>query len=379
MKDKKISRREMLRLTAYFGTGIVLAGCSAPTATQGEQPTSGQTQATAPTTQPASQETQTLTLWDWDETSLKFYQSQVDRWNETNSGKPHINFDGVLVPDSNEVVNKGMNALAANSGIPNCFQVEIGLFSKFLKGKKPLAEDYLVDMVDFLDLFNAKWRDDYIGFAPYTWNGKIYAFENGLCPTAYYYRTDLFELAGIAMPLETWDDWMAAGEKMKTAGHAMSAFDTTGLNEFIMEFYQAGGQLFDNTGELTVEEERAYKSLELIISAAKSGVRWPTEAYWGAPHFAALNDSTVAGVISAIWYSPFVLKANAQDSAGKWRVQPMPSWKKTGVWGGPNYDTRKTSTWGGTGMTIPKQSSHPDLTFDWMAFAMLTKEGATDL
>lgn len=57
----------------------------------------------------------------------------------------------------------------------------------------------------------------------------------------------------------------------------------------------------------------------------------------------------------------------------------MPSWKKTGVWGGPNYDTRKTSTWGGTGMTIPKQSSHPDLTFDWMAFAMLTNEGATDL
>jgi maltose-binding protein MalE len=30
-------------------------------------------------------------------------------------------------------------------------------------------------------------------------------------------------------------------------------------------------------------------------------------------------------------------------------------------------------------MTIPRQSSHPQLTFDWMAFAMLTKEGASDL
>jgi ABC-type glycerol-3-phosphate transport system substrate-binding protein len=376
MNDKKVSRRDMLRMTALISTGMVVAGCAAPTqAPAAQQPT----KAGGPTTAPASQEPETLTLWDWDETSLKFYQSQIDRWNEVNTGKPKLKFDGVLVPDSGEVVNKGMNALAANSGVPNCFQVEISLFSKFLKGKKPLAEDYLVDMVSMLDMYNANWKNDYIGFAPYTWNGKVYAFENGLCPTAYYYRKDLFDAAGITMPLETWEDWMIAGEKMKAAGHAMCAFDTTGLNEFIMEFYQAGGQLFDGTGKLTVEEERAYKSLELIISAAKSGVRWPTEGYWGAPHYAALNDGTVAGVISAIWYSPFVLKTNVKNSSGNWRVQPMPAWAKSGAWGGPNYDTRKTSTWGGTGMTIPRQSTHPQLTFDWMAFAMLTKEGASDL
>jgi len=32
--------------------------------------------------------------------------------------------------------------MAANSGIPDCFQVEISLFSKFLRGKQPLAENY---------------------------------------------------------------------------------------------------------------------------------------------------------------------------------------------------------------------------------------------
>jgi len=74
------------------------------------------------------------------------------------------------------------------------------------------------------------------------------------------------------MPLETWDDWMAAGEKMKAAGHAMCAFDKTSLNEFIMEYYQSGGQLFDKSGELAVEEDRAYKALELVISAAKRAV-----------------------------------------------------------------------------------------------------------
>ena len=381
MKSQKISRREMLRLATLTGAGIVLAGCApavAPAPTT-QPSSSGATQAPAPTAAPASQEAQTLTLWDWDETSLKYYQSQIDRWNATNTGKPKLKFDGVLLPDSDGVVNKGLNALAANSGIPDCFQVEISLFSKFLRGKQPLAENYLVDMVNMLGVYNANWQTDYIGFAPYTWQGKVYAFENGLCPTGYYYRKDLFDKVGISMPLETWDDWMAAGEKMKAAGHAMCAFDKTSLNEFIMEYYQSGGQLFDKSGELAVEEDRAYKALELVISAAKSGVRWATEAYWSGPHFAALNDGTVAGVISAIWFSPAVLKANVKDSAGNWRVQPMPAWMKTPVWGGPNYDTRKTSTWGGTGMTIPRQSSHPQLTFDWMAFAMLTKEGASDL
>jgi ABC-type glycerol-3-phosphate transport system substrate-binding protein len=386
---KKMSRREMLKMTAMAGAGFVLASCSTPPAATAEPATAAPaaaeptkapeaTQPPAPTTAPAANTQEvTITYWTWAEANFPHFQKQADRWNQSMTDKPKIKFNGVLVPSTDETISKGMNAMAAGSGVPDVFLIEISQMSKFIKGSPTLAEQYLVALNDMLGTYNSKWESDYLGWAPYTWGGKTYGFEIGLCPVAYYYRADLFEQAGIKMPLESWEDWMAAGEVMKKAGHAMCAFDTTGPNELIMTLYQAGGSLFDTSGNLTLQDERAYKALELIISAAKSGVRWPTEAFWGAPHYAALNDGSVAGVISAIWYSSFVLKVQAKDQAGKWRVQPMPAWKTSAPWGGDKYNTRKTSTWGGTALTIPKQSANPQTTFDFLAFSLLTKEGAT--
>ncbi len=404
MIDKKISRREMLRMSAFTGASLVLASCGAtPTATPAAPPaTSAPAVATAtsapavaaatsapaatalppvtPTTAPAaSAQEVTITFWTWAAANFPHYQQQADRWNQTMTGKPKIKFNGVLVPTTVETITKGMNAMAAGTGVPDIFLIEIGSISKFLKGSPTLAEQYLVSMNDMLNMFDGKWQDDFLGFAPYTWEGNVYGIEIGLSPVAYYYRSDLFDKAGINMPLETWDDWMAAGDTMKKAGHALCAFDTTSDNEFIMELYQAGGGLFDKDGNLTVKDERAYKAMELVITGAKAGVRWPTEGYWGAPHFAALNDGSVAGVISAIWYSSFILKPQAKAEAGNWKVQPMPAWTTSGTWGGANYNTRKTSTWGGTALTLPKQTANPQLTFDFLAFSMLTKEGATSV
>jgi len=372
-QEKFLSRREFLYGASAAGLGLILAAC-APVATP--EPVEEEPEEAA---SPAMEEA-TIVYWSWAESNFPHFEHMVDLWNEQNADGPKLTFDGVLVPSSEETITKGMNAMAAGSGVPDVLLVEISHFSKFLKDDPPLCEQYLTNFVPALDEYNGNWQDDYIGFAPYTWEGKVYGFEVGLCPTAYYYRQDLFEEVGIEMPLETWEDWMAAGEKMLDAGHAMVAFDTSSLNEFIMEFYQAGGQLFDPNGAPAIEEERAYKTMELIISAAQSGIRWQTTEYWGPPHYAALNDGTVAGVISAIWYSPHVLKPNIDEVYhGLWRVQPMPTWTTSGPWGGPTFETRKTSTWGGTSLTIPKQSEHPELTFDYMAFAMLSEAGGASV
>jgi ABC-type glycerol-3-phosphate transport system substrate-binding protein len=381
---KKMSRREMLKMTGLTGAGFILASCAAPaTAVPAAEPTKAPaaTEAMpAPTTAPAANTQEvTITYWSWADSNFPHFQKQAERWNANMTDKPKIKFDGVLVPSSDETITKGMNAMAAGSGVPDVFLIEISQISKFIKGTPTLAEQYLVALNDGLGAFNSKWETDYLGWAPYTWAGKTYGFEIGICPTAYYYRADLFEQAGVKMPLETWDDWMAAGDVMKKAGHAMSAFDTTGASEFIMTLYETGGALFDQQGNLVLQDERAYKSLELIVSAAKAGVRWPTEAFWGPPHYAALNDGTVAGVVCAIWYSPFILKSQAKATAGKWKVQPMPAWKTSGTWGGEKFNTRNTSTWGGTALTIPKQSANPQLTFDFLAYSLLTKEGATSV
>ena len=382
MSDHRISRRELLRWSTLAGMGTLLAACApklakaptgAPTSKPAEQPQATDVPAA---TAPAPQEEQTIVFWTWAESNFPHYLKQAERWNETMTGKPKIKFDGLIVPD---VMEKGMNAMAAGSGMPDVYLLEISSFTLFLKDDPPLCEQYLLDYTPRLDVFNSNWKEDYLGFAPYTWQGKVYGIEIGLCPTAYYYRKDLFDEVGIQMPLETWEDWMVAGEKMKAAGHAMTAFDNS-PEYFVQDLYQAGGSLFDANAEIAIENSTAYRVLDLSCSGAREGIRWTTEGYWDTPHYAALNDGTVAGVLSAIWYSLHALKPNVtEENKGKWRVQPMPAWSKSAPWGGPDFDTRQTSTWGGTALTIPKGSTHPDLTFDFLAFAHLTKEGAASV
>src|SRR5690606_22120673 len=52
---------------------------------------------------------------------------------------------------------------------------------------------------------------------------------------------------------------------------------------------------------------------------------------------AALNDGTQIGWVSAVW-GPGVLAGNAADTAGRWRMAPLPQWSEgehvTGNWGG---------------------------------------------
>lgn len=377
MLNHKISRRSLLRASAMAGAGAVLAACqpAAPSAPQQTGKDPSKESPDSPAGEAPQAEAVTVTLWSWAEANFPHYEHMAELWNSTFTDRPKINFESVLIPDSEQTLQKGMNAMAAGSGIPDIFLIEIAHVSKFLKGEPSLAEQYLLDYVPGLDAFNSNWRNDYLGFAPYSWKGKVFGIEIGLCPTAYYYRADLFEEAGIEMPIATWEDFIAAGEIMKEKGHAMVAFDATGPNDFNMLFYQSGGVLFDENGELRLEDERAYKTMDMLIETARSGIRWSTESYWGPPHYAALNDGTVAGVLSAMWYSPFQLKVNQKETAGKWRVQPMPTWKTSGPWGGPDFNTRNTSTWGGSGLTIPKVSANPDVTFEYLAFSMLTEEG----
>lgn len=384
MNTRLISRRQMLRSCLAATVGSILAACSQPAPTT-SLPTGEPAEAVQPTVVPKAPaptvaEEQAIIYWTWSESNRPHFEAQIKRWNEE-KGVPRLKLDFVMVAGSEESIQKGMNAMAAGSGVPDILTIETTFFSRFLKGDPPICEKYLTDITPKLDLFNPNWREEYVGFAPYTWQGKTYGVEVGLCPTGYYYRKDIFDEVGISMPLETWEDFMAAGLKMKEAGHAMFAIDMLyPWGAFLMDLYQAGGALFNEAGELTIESEQAYKALELNIVGVQQGIRWPAEAYWGAPHYAALNDGSVVGVLSAIWYGPHVLKPNvAEEHRGKWRVQHAPAWKTTPPWGGPGFSTAKSSTLGGTCLAVPKQGDHPDLTFDWLAFAFLTREGAASV
>lgn len=66
------------------------------------------------------------------------------------------------------------------------------------------------------------------------------------------------------------------------------------------------------------------------------------------------------------WYSEAVLKPQAADMEGQWRVAPMPVWS--------DGKGHTTSVWGGTGFAITSESENPELVWDLLHFSYMTKE-----
>jgi hypothetical protein len=60
----------------------------------------------------------------------------------------------------------------------------------------------------------------------------------------------------------------------------MSAFDSTGMGEFIMEFYQTGGALFSEDGELTLKDERAYEAFDRQLGKSSFPLVSVKSRYW---------------------------------------------------------------------------------------------------
>jgi multiple sugar transport system substrate-binding protein len=82
---------------------------------------------------------------------------------------------------------------------------------------------------------------------------------------------------------------------------------------------------------------------------------------------AALNKGTEIGWLSAVW-APGVLAGNAPDTAGKWKMAPMPQW-----------DSSKPATgnWGGSATAVTSQSKHVDAAMQFITWMNSSQDGVT--
>jgi ABC-type glycerol-3-phosphate transport system substrate-binding protein len=62
-----------------------------------------------------------------------------------------------------------------------------------------------------------------------------------------------------------------------------------------------------------------------------------------------------------------VLKSQAPEQAGKWRVAPWPMW--------PGQSRRISGEFGGGLLTIPRQARHPDEAAQWIEFVAASRAG----
>jgi ABC-type glycerol-3-phosphate transport system substrate-binding protein len=245
--------------------------------------------------------------------------------------------------------------------------IEIGRFSRYLQDGI-VAEQF----VDLTDLIGDR-RDDFVEgrWAPYIYDGGIYAIESALTASAYYYQPAIFEAQGLEPPT-TWEEFLEIGSTLGQEGTALSVMTNEPQGPFSMMFLQRGGNFFSPDGEFVLGEpenrELALEVLYVIRQALDDGAFYSVANtdFWGSTIPTAFREGSLAGIIMPDWYAGCCLKPGVEGMAGEWRVAPMPVWEDGG---------HTTTVWGGTGFAITQASEHADLVWSLLEHSYLTLEG----
>ncbi len=278
-----------------------------------------------------------LTFWNW----IPGIDKVVARFNQTH---PNIHVTSQNVGAGPAEYDKLYTAIKANNE-PDLGMIEYQVLPTFE------STGALVD----LSQYGANSVKD--RFVPWTWHqvtlgNAIIAIPGDMAPLGLYYRQDIFQKYHIPVPT-TWAQFADDAAKLHAADP----------NEYITDFpprqpgwftglvWQAGGQLFTINGQ-------SWKVSVNNAAAQQVASYWQdlldkklvkTEPDFANGWYHDLQTGAVATWISGAW-GPAVLNANAPQTAGKWRVAPIPQWQA-----GQSVD----GNWGGSSAVVFKSSKHP--------------------
>ncbi|EEX93560.1 ABC-type sugar transport system, periplasmic component [Vibrio orientalis CIP 102891 = ATCC 33934] len=233
--------------------------------------------------------------------------------------------------------------LATGSGAGDVIVVDVEKIGPFVAsgGLVNLSENYGAD----------KYAES---FAPYAWaqgkgaDGDVYGMPVDLGPGVMYYRTDVFEKAGIDLSeaIKDWDSYIKAGEELKKKDVYLIASAADVAQAIIFTTVPEGeGLYFDKDGNPVVTSERFVHAFEVAKEIRDKGLdarilAWSNEWYEG------FRNGTFATQLSGAWLLGHLNNWIAPETAGNWGVSHLPD----GIYG----------SWGGSFLSIPTQSEHQD-------------------
>lgn len=311
------------------------------------------------TDDPAADGPVELTFWTWAPNMDKV----VDLWNEQN---PDIQVTVNKQDGGDPAVTKLLTAIKGGSGAPDVMQAE------YQKIPTLVSADALADV-------SGEIGDDVAGqFPEGVWNAvtlgsdAVYAIPQDSGPMQFYYRADVFEELGLEVPT-TWDEYAQVAEAIHTADPSryLGTFSAADAGWFTGLAQQAGASWWGIDGEawaVDVDDEATLQVAEYWGGLVESGVIDNKPMYtpeWNA----ALNDGGQVGWLSAIW-APGVLEGNAPDTAGLWRMAPMPQWDPADP---------ATGNWGGSATAVTSQSKHPAQAAEFVTWLNTSQEAVDAL
>lgn len=327
---------------------LVMAGCSA----------SSSGSADAASCAPAG-ENVTLTFTSW----IPGIEDAVAIWNEQN---PDIQVEVQTGPSGNAGTYQNFfNQLQAGNA-PDLGQIEYDALPNFR------VQDGLANLGACEDVVAAQDQ-----FVDWTWKqvtlgteNEVYGIPQDAGPMALFYRKDLFEQNGIAIPT-TWDEYREAAVKIRALGGYITNFSQSDINQFAGFVWQAGGQWFSNDGDAWKIDLTSSASTQVADywqgliddGLVSSYPAWTDE--WNN----AYNTGEVWSWNSAVWGANSI-SSGAPDTAGKWAVAESPQWEA---------GQSAAGNWGGSSIAVFKSSEHPYEAAKFALWLNTSEEALTSL
>ncbi|WP_084956365.1 ABC transporter substrate-binding protein [Thermoactinospora rubra] len=329
----------------------VAAGCGSP------EPAARQSGSPSAASTPVK-----LTYWTWAPNMDKI----VAVWNQAH---PDIQVTVNKQASGDEAAAKFLTAARAGNP-PDLMQAEYQHLPSFV------AADAVADLKAETEPIRGEFSEGLWGLVTLG-TDSVYAVPQDSGPMMLFYRKDLFDKYGIAVP-KTWQEYAEAARRVREADPKayLGTFSSKDPGSFAGLAQQAGAQWWSISGEawkVSIDDAATTKVADYWGDLVKEGVI-DDMPYFTPEWNKALNDGRLLTWPSAVW-APGVLETNAPKAKGKWAVAPLPQWSA-----GENV----TGFWGGSSTAVAAGSKHKEaaakfaawLNTDPQAVDLLVKEAA---
>jgi len=301
-------------LSVIVVAAALLGGCGSSSDDAPEQSAAGA--GSGPVPEPKEPVTISFASWVGQERGMKAL------YKTFKAEHPNITVEFQNIPA--EEANRKLTTQIAGGNPPDTAYLDSGTIADFG------SREALVNLDAYIDRSDLVKKDDFV--APFRatteFDGSMFALPFDGESTALFYRTDLFEAAGITDPPTTWEEFEAVAQQLtkpeeKQYGTILFSPSPESAYYWYPWLWQAGGELLSEDGK-TVEfnSDAGKQAAEFYIGLTEYSPQdfLNSNSYDGRIAFAR---GTVGMYVAGAWLAG-VLREEFPKIDGKWATAPLP-------------------------------------------------------